>query len=168
MTKPRKLLLIAFVLVSCIGCDQVTKVAARTHLSHSSTCSYLGDVFRLQYSENPGALLNLGAMLPPTARFWIFTLLIGAVLAGILIYLLSRDNLGWPDVIALSLILAGGIGNLIDRTFFNGLVTDFMNIGVGGLRTGIFNVADVAITSGAGILLYLGFRKRRTPNAPFH
>ena len=46
-------------------------------------------------------------------------------------------------------ILYGGIGNLIDRICNNGLVTDFINFGIGPIRTGIFNVADMAITSGA-------------------
>jgi signal peptidase II len=45
--------------------------------------------------------------------------------------------------------LAGGIGNLLGRLSNNGLVTDFINIGIGQLRTGVFNVADMAITFGA-------------------
>jgi signal peptidase II len=51
--------------------------------------------------------------------------------------------------VALVLVLAGGVGNQLDRVLQAGLVTDFINLGVGPLRTGIFNVADVAITCGA-------------------
>jgi signal peptidase II len=59
--------------------------------------------------------------------------------------------------LAVVLLLAGGIGNLIDRLFHGGLVIDFLNVGIGPLRTGIFNVADVAIMAGFGILiLYRG------------
>ena len=46
------------------------------------------------------------------------------------------------QIIALALIAAGGFGNLIDRVLYDGRVTDFLNLGVGSLRTGIFNIAD--------------------------
>ncbi len=59
--------------------------------------------------------------------------------------------------LAVVLLLAGGIGNLIDRLFHGGLVIDFLNVGIGPVRTGIFNVADMAIMAGFGILiLYRG------------
>lgn len=51
--------------------------------------------------------------------------------------------------VAWSLVLAGGLGNLLDRLIYDGRVIDFMNLGIGSLRTGIFNVADVCITIGS-------------------
>jgi signal peptidase II len=65
---------------------------------------------------------------------------------------------------ALSLIFAGGIGNIIDRLFFDRHVTDFMNIGIVHLRTGIFNFADVWITTGVFYLLLFG-RKLENRNS---
>jgi signal peptidase II len=56
-------------------------------------------------------------------------------------------------VVALALVAGGGISNLIDRLLYNGRVTDFLNVGIGGVRTGIFNVADMAIMAGALLLL---------------
>jgi signal peptidase II len=53
----------------------------------------------------------------------------------------------------LALVAGGGISNLIDRLLYNGRVTDFLNVGIGGVRTGIFNVADMAIMAGALLLL---------------
>ena len=53
---------------------------------------------------------------------------------------------------AVALLLAGGIGNLLDRLFHGGLVIDFLNMGIGPLRTGIFNVADMAIMAGFALL----------------
>jgi len=64
------------------------------------------------------------------------------------------------DITGLSLIVAGGLGNLMDRLLHHGAVIDFMNIDLGGLRTGVFNIADVAIVVGAGMLIFLGFQKR--------
>jgi signal peptidase II len=56
------------------------------------------------------------------------------------------------------LIAAGGMGNLVDRVLREGRVIDFMNLGLGPVRTGIFNVADVQIMVGLGLLL-LGRRR---------
>ena len=64
--------------------------------------------------------------------------------------------------IPLLFILSGGIGNLIDRVTNNGLVTDFIVMGVGPLRTGVFNVADVAVMFGAMAIVCLSFRRRLT------
>jgi signal peptidase II len=61
-------------------------------------------------------------------------------------------------------VAAGGASNLIDR-LARGTVTDFMNVGIGPLRTGIFNLADVAITLGA-VLVVLGGRPGARPDQP--
>ena len=57
---------------------------------------------------------------------------------------------GW-GLIAVALFASGGASNLIDR-LVRGSVIDFMNVGVGPVRTGIFNVADVAVMAGAALL----------------
>lgn len=62
-------------------------------------------------------------------------------------------------VVAWSLVLSGGLGNLVDRIINDGRVIDFMNIGIGSLRTGIFNVADVCITVGVVVLIFQALRR---------
>jgi signal peptidase II len=57
-------------------------------------------------------------------------------------------------------VLAGGGGNLIDRVAYGGVVVDFLNLGIGGLRTGIFNVADLQIVAGIVMLAWLSLRHR--------
>lgn len=146
------------VVASCVGCDQVTKGIARARLAGEPGYSFLGDLLRLQYSENHGAFLSLGASLPPAARFWLFTGAIGLVLLGLLAYSLYKPGINRAHSAAIALVLGGGIGNLIDRIAFNGGVTDFLNIGIGTLRTGIFNVADIAIMAGVAMLFYLGVK----------
>ena len=59
-------------------------------------------------------------------------------------------------LIGFALILAGGVGNLIDRVLNDGRVVDFMNVGIGRLRTGVFNVADMALMAGVGLVLVVG------------
>jgi signal peptidase II len=68
---------------------------------------------------------------------------------------------GWP-LVGLSLVWAGGASNWVDR-MARGSVVDFLNVGFGALRTGIFNVADVAIMLGACILVFTYQQHNREP-----
>jgi signal peptidase II len=165
MTYFKCLLLIGIILISCVGCDQTTKALAKNHLSQAQPISYLGDILRLHYMENVGAFLSLGSSLSAQARFWVLCVLTGSAVAGMLAFILIKRSLCPSFVAGLSLIIAGGIGNLIDRVFNNGAVIDFMNIGIGGLRTGIFNIADVAIMAGALTLIFFGSRPDNRPYA---
>jgi signal peptidase II len=143
----------AVVLFSCIGCDQWTKSLATEHLRQAPAMSFLGDTLRIQYAENPGAFLGAGSQLSPSTRFAILVV-VNALFLGLIagLVILKRPAGRWQHL-AVVLLLAGGIGNLIDRLFHNGLVIDFLNVGIGPLRTGIFNVADMAIMTGFGILI---------------
>jgi signal peptidase II len=154
----KRTLFIAPVLFSCVGCDQVTKNIARQTLANSEPMNFLNNIFRLQYVENSGAFLSLGATSSENIRFWIFTFFTGVFLAGMLVYLLVSTNISKVKMISLSLVVGGGVGNLIDRIFNEGRVIDFMNIGIGSLRTGVFNVADVAISFGVVWIIVISSR----------
>ncbi len=151
----RNLLLAGVVLAATIGADQATKALARQSLASRPPVSFFGGIFQFLYAENPGAFLSFGAGLSEATRFWIFTIAVGGFLAGMFFYICFSRRLTRPEVLALSLILGGGAGNLIDRLLHDHRVIDFMVVGVGRLRTGIFNVADVAITAGVGLLFWL-------------
>ena len=146
-----------FILFTCVGCDQLTKLYAVRSLQYEPAKSWLNDTVRIQFAENSGSFLSLGSSLPKEVRFWTFNVFTGVVVFGILIYVLVGRQLYLWDTISYALLVSGGIGNLIDRVFRDGLVVDFMNLGIGTkLRTGIFNVADMAIM--AGIFMLLGMR----------
>ena len=113
----------------------------------------LRDTVRLQYTENPGGFLSLGAALPHGWRTAVFTISASVMLAAALWYAYAVAATGLLDLVALALIGAGGIGNIIDRIRYDGYVTDFLNVGIGWLRTGIFNVADVALMIGIALLV---------------
>jgi signal peptidase II len=153
-----RIVLMLLVLVSCVGCDQATKQLVRARLPEAVTYSFFGDVFRLQHMQNHGAFLSLGDTLSGPARFAVFTLAVAAALAAMVVYLVRKRDLTAFDVVAFSLIAGGGIGNLIDRVLYAGGVTDFLNLGIGPVRTGIFNVADIAIMLGAAMLVVRGMR----------
>jgi len=163
MQRLARLALVAVMVIACVGCDQTTKVLARAHLQGHRTASFFDDTLRLQYAENPGAFLSLGESLPQRWRTAVFTVGAGAVLTAILLYAVLAAAAGPAQIIALSLIGGGGIGNLVDRVRNDGCVTDFLNIGIGPLRTGIFNVADVALMAGIALLVLQGRRSQRPP-----
>ncbi len=138
-----------------VGVDQLTKVWAIETLKGRPGQSYWGDLIRIQYAENPGAFLSLGANLSHDSRFWLLSVTVGLFLLGCLGYLIWNRKLHPVATAGLTLIGGGGISNLIDRLFrAQGHVIDFMNMGIGSLRTGIFNVADMAILLGVALLVF--------------
>jgi signal peptidase II len=163
MQRLKRIALVFAILIGCVGCDQTTKSLARDHLQGHAAISFLGDTLRLQYAENVGAFLSLGASLPHRWGTAVFT--IGGVVFVIatFAYALVAPNAGRLRAVALALICGGGIGNVVDRVRFDGHVTDFLNMGVGSIRTGIFNVADMALM--VGIALYLVSRTSRTQSS---
>jgi signal peptidase II len=76
MKTAKKVTIIFFVLISCVGCDQVTKNIAKHNLTKFETISFLNDTLRLQYAENQGAFLSLGATIPENMRYLILTCLV--------------------------------------------------------------------------------------------
>lgn len=159
MKTRRKILLVLIILCVCVAADQATKAIARQHLAGEPTIYALGGTVMLHYSENVGAFLSLGAGLPETARVWLFIVFNSLVLTGTLIFILTTRSLSSWGITGGALVVGGGFSNLIDRLFHNGAVVDFLNIGIGNVRTGIFNLADVAIMAGIGLMLIEAWRR---------
>ena len=142
-----KILLILLVFFPLVGCDRYTKVQAVSQLKGQEPLSFLNGFFSLTYHENSGGMLSLGADLSDELRVILFTFLVGVVLVGGLIYMLVKPMDKYSFTVGL-LILAGGFGNLYDRAVNHGRVVDFMLLQIGPLKTGVFNVADIAIMAG--------------------
>lgn len=160
MTAVKKRFLIVTLLFATVGLDRITKVIARDRLESAPPISLFGGIVRLDYVENPGAFLGLGSGLSETTRFWFFSVLVGGFLVGLFLYVLINRRLSVIEVAAFSLILGGGLSNLIDRVLYE-YVIDFLVVGIGRLRTGVFNVADLAITAGVGLLFFRQIRSAR-------
>ncbi len=152
--------LVALVLLSSVGCDRVTKDYAQAVLPGAGRISLAGDILRIEYAENRGAFLGMGASLSAPVRRALFIVgNAGIALFTVLAALWGSDR-ARSEVAALSLVAGGGLGNLWDRIAHGGSVVDFLNLGIGPVRTGIFNVADLAIVAGVA-LLALGHRGAR-------
>ena len=149
-----RLAVVVLVLLN-IGCDQVSKRVVRENVSHQEFIPLIKHHFILTNVENTGAMLGFGANFPPIIKLILFQVLPLLVLLILLYRLLTRRQTNTWMLLAFAFVIGGGIGNLIDRIAV-GSVTDFFQIRLGFFRTGIFNMADVAVTTGVLLILFLG------------
>jgi signal peptidase II len=154
-------LLLAVVLVGTIGCDRVTKRLATETLAGSPDRSFLADTVRVAYAENAGGFLSFGAGWSDRGRMGVFVVATGALLVAMAAAIMRARWDGWA-LLGATLFLAGGASNWIDRVL-HGRVVDFLNVGIGPVRTGVFNVADMAIMAGLALLLMAHVRPDGTP-----
>lgn len=143
--------------IFCLSLDRITKSFAESHLQGEPAIEKFSGVIRIQYAENTGAFLSLGNNWSPALRRTIFVVATGFVLLFMGLYLLRNLRMPRLQFWAFVLLLAGGVGNLLDR-IRDGYVVDFLNVGIGSVRTGIFNVADMAITLAFILLLMTWIR----------
>lgn len=167
MSRKSKIIIFLLCCIISIGADRITKNLAKEHLQDKGELSYFHDTFRLVYVENTGAALSLGDSLPPAASFWLLSMLPLAFLLVVAFYVYRHlDGMTPLRIFSIALIFSGGIGNIIDRVLYDRHVTDFMNMGIGSLRTGIFNVADVCVTAGViGLLVFRSKQKEEITTA---
>ena len=156
---------ILLTILGCVGCDQVTKSIARDQLPPRATISLFHDTVRLEHAENPGAFLSLGDQLPRTSREILFILGGALLVLGTAVWAFGSKRINPVQSIGAGLACGGGLANILDRVIHDGTVTDFINIGVGTLRTGIFNVADVALMLGLAMLVAGDSLARRLPRS---
>ena len=146
------------IIIVCVGCDQQTKIMAKEQLSYGQPIEYFDGLFKLIYAENTGAFLGLGDDLSPNLKY-LFLIFIPTFVLFLFAVTYFKASSTFGQFIGMSLIVGGGIGNLIDRIAY-GSVVDFMNISFGGMRTGIFNFADVAVSAGLILLLFSIYRNK--------
>lgn len=157
----RRGVFLCLLLAATAGCDRVTKHYAISALAGQPQQSFLADTVRLDYHENPGGFLATGSRWSPEVRSGVFQAANGTFLLATMV-LATRYRWSRLAGCGLVLFLAGGLSNLIDRVAL-GSVIDFLNVGVGPLRTGIFNLADVAIMAGVALLIWVAARNSYTP-----
>ena len=147
MKKIPRLLLVCLLFL-LVGCDHVTKQVAKKKLEDQPSVELVSGVMDLRYVENRGSAFNLLRFIPPRARMTILVLANTAVLL-LMLALWRRYIRQTPlNQLALLLLLAGGLGNLLDRVA-RGYVVDFIHLH----HWPVFNAADVFVAVGGGLLM---------------
>lgn len=139
--------------------DIITKwIAVRELFPRGVPQAVFGEVVRLTLVFNKGAAFGLDV--GPYSR-WIFLVLtIGALVILGQLYRSTRDD-DLTRTLAIGLVCAGALGNLIDRVRSAQGVVDFIDIGVGAMRWPTFNVADIAVSTGAFLLAWVLWGEER-------
>lgn len=132
-----------------VALDFFTKMLITRTFNLYQQVNVIGDYVRLTYIHNPGAAF--GISLGPYSRiiFLVLSLVALAALAGMYWATPAKDR---SRLMSIALICGGAIGNLLDRVRLSAGVVDFMDVGFGALRWPVFNIADVAVTTGAVFL----------------
>lgn len=163
----KKILMILFAIVVVainIGCDQVSKEYARKHFKDKPDIAIAKNMFVITYAENNGGFLSLGSNIHKSIKPIIMIIIPVIVLALVLVFIFIGKNIATLELFLLCNIVGGGMSNVYDRIIHNGYVTDFLNVGIGNIRTGVFNIADMAILFGLIILVIIQFTRKGTPN----
>ena len=152
-------LIIYFVIAAAaVALDQITKMAAVKHLAEIDCVEVIPGVLEFKYIENDGMAFGL-----LSGARWIFMTVSVIAIVGLVVYLIKWRPASKFACIGISLIIGGGIGNMIDRLFFTSVfdpeqggkvVRDFIYFcGFGDLWVWIFNVADACVCVGGAMLL---------------
>ncbi len=143
--------------------DQITKQMAAAWLNYAEPVA-VAPLFNLTLLHNTGAAFSFLAQAGGWQR-WFFALLALVVSVVLLIWLRRLQSHEWRTALALVLILGGAVGNLIDRVLY-GYVIDFLDFYWGSYHWPAFNIADSAITVGAGVMLWDAVRTPRSGPRP--
>lgn len=146
-------LLILILLVTNVGCDQISKCIIREKIDFNDRISVIDNIVTITKVENNGAFLSLGSLLPRIIYKVLMIFLPLIVLGYALLYLLKNNNLSKLLTLGSCMIIGGGLGNIYDRIIY-GSVTDFLYFDFVLFHTGIVNMADISLTIGFFILIY--------------
>ncbi|RIV41983.1 signal peptidase II [Flagellimonas pelagia] len=161
MKKHLTKILILFLILGNISCDQVSKKIVRSNVKQGEYIKLINDNFILTNVENTGAALGFGQNFNPLAKTILLKMLPLLVLFLLAFRILTKKHMNKFLAIAFAFVIGGGIGNLIDRIVY-GSVTDFFHLRIGFFKTGIFNMADVSVTIGILMVLVLAWGKKST------
>jgi len=155
----RPWVVLAAVLVLGVALDQVAKQLAEAYLRGQGHVTVIRGFFELSYARNPGAFFSLGAELSPGIRR-IFFVMASAAASALILRLFAKSEPGQRLFrAALMLLLAGALGNLVDRVLW-GEVIDFAHLHWrDAFDWATFNLADAFIVGGLGLLIADIFRR---------
>tara|TARA_R110002073_G_scaffold336450_1_gene533546 strand:- start:2451 stop:2948 length:498 start_codon:yes stop_codon:yes gene_type:complete len=155
---------IILLVIANIAADQISKFWVRATVEKNSSSPIIGEYLTLRNIENDGAFLGMGGDLNPTLKLFVLLLIPAAVLLFVLYYMFKEKHMDKLSLIGFSCVVGGGIANVFDR-FVYGSVTDFLFIDLEFVRTGIFNIADLSVTTGMILILWSSLKQRKKDKA---
>ena len=155
-----KIALFLGILGTVVTFDVVTKLMIQRSFRLYQQVDVVGDYIRLTYIHNPGAAFGIHLGEYSRVIFLVLSLVALLALVGMYWTTPARDRVRLASI---ALICAGAIGNLIDRIRSEAGVVDFLDVGYGDLRWPVFNVADIAVTTGAIFLALSLWREDQDP-----
>jgi len=159
--KQRKILILTLIVLLCnFLIDRITKIIAIDFLKGKESISLFYNTIVFKYTENTGAFLSVGSDFPDGLKYIIFIIL-PVIICLYGLYYCAFKLTDKKMVIIIVSIIGGGLGNLVDRLFNDFRVVDFINFGIGTLRTGILNVADMSVTFGVIFLAIYSLKKKQ-------
>jgi signal peptidase II len=138
-----------------VGCDHVTKYAAKAELEGGDPRAVIPGMLDLRYAENTDVAFNLLRWVPEASRKPLLLVAGGVAVAALVALLLRRKGAAAARV-ALLLVTAGALGNYLDR-IARGYVVDFVHVP----HWPVFNVADAYVVVGAALFGVLAIRERQ-------
>lgn len=145
-------ILVGLIAIPLIVIDQISKLYVTSHMALYESIAVVPNWFDITYTQNPGAAFSMFINLPPAIRLLMLCAL-STIACVVLLVLLAQSEKITLMSFALSLILAGAAGNLIDRAWRAGRVIDFIRVHYYDASYPIFNVADSAITVGVALII---------------
>ena len=159
MLKNNRYYKISSLIILSIFFDQLSKFWIRNNIESYNEIELIGSFFTLIRVENSGAFLGMGSELSYIPKLILLIIFPIVVLVAVSIYTFIDKKLDNLSLVGFSLIIGGGVANIFDRIVY-GSVTDFLYINLGGiLKTGIFNIADLSVTTGMILILIASFKK---------
>ena len=160
MTGENRNISITILITVSVLLDQLSKTLIRNNVDQYSEVKLIGEYFILTNVENSGAFLGMGSDFSPFIKTIFLLILPVIVLICIMAYVYRDKQIDKISLIGFCLIIGGGIANIYDRILY-GSVTDFLFIDLGGIfKTGIFNIADLSVTTGMILILLMSFRSK--------
>ncbi len=158
MNLKKYLTYIILFVITLIG-DIVTKSVITSKLYYGEVIPVIDGFFNIVYVLNPGAAFGFMANMNEAYRQTFFVVITIAMIA--LVLFIMRGEKSRLALVGYTLILSGAVGNLIDRATI-GKVVDFLDFRLGSYAWPAFNVADICITVGVGLLILQMFTYKKT------
>lgn len=128
-----------------VGVDQLTKFLVLTNIKPVNAVPVIDGIIQFRYVENTGAAFSM-----LSDKTWLLSLFTGLLILLLSVYLILGKHIGKLERVSLLLVIAGGLGNLIDR-IFRGYVIDFIDYLF--MNYAVYNFADILVTIGAVLLV---------------